>query len=109
VRIGSYKKPLADYDAVEREIWTKLKSVAFETTQCRSYLTIDDVVQLLDVDAYYRLTGKRRPNTGQRVVEELSADRLVVQDDAGDYSVANLGAILFAKNLDTMDLGRKQP
>ncbi len=68
-----------------------------------------DVVQLIDTQAYFDRIGLPYPAERRSVLERFAKERLVV--DKGDrYAITNLGALLFAKNLEQFDLlHRKAP
>jgi len=107
IRIGSLKKPLKDYPEKERELWQVLNASRFEQGVAKAGLEADDVLRLLDYPKYFELTGQPLPTGKTGVLERLVADGLALDGRQG-WSVTNLGAILFAKNLaDFGALGRK--
>ena len=61
--------------------------------------TADDVLVLLDYPSYFELTKQSLPNSRDVILEKLEQDRLIEKEQGGFYSVKNLGALLFAKNL----------
>jgi ATP-dependent DNA helicase RecG len=68
-----------------------------------------DVVQLLDTQSYFDLMKLPYPADRAGVLDRLERDKLLTHDH-GEWSVTNLGAILFAKRLDEFDLlVRKAP
>ena len=68
-----------------------------------------DVVQLIETQTYFDRVGLPYPAERRSVLERFAKERLVV--DKGDrYAITNLGALLFAKNLEQFDLlHRKAP
>jgi len=107
IRIGSLNKPLKAYPEKERALWQVLNASRFEQGIAKAGLTADDVLRLLDYPKYFELTGQPLPSGKAGVLERLAADALAV-DGRDGWSVTNLGAILFAKNLaDFGALGRK--
>lgn len=107
IRIGSLKKPLKDYPEKERELWQVLNASRFEQGIAKAGLEADDVLRLLDYPRYFELTGQPLPSGKAGLLERLVADGLAV-DGRDGWSVTNMGAILFAKNLtDFGALGRK--
>jgi ATP-dependent DNA helicase RecG len=75
----------------------------------REYCSSSDVIQLLDTQGYFDLLQMPYPVDRGGVLERLEREKLIVPDGA-DYSITNLGAILFAKRLDEFsDLARKAP
>lgn len=107
IRIGSLKKPLKAYPEKERELWQVLNASCFEQGLAKAGIDADDVLRLLDYPKYFELTGQPLPSNKEGILARLVADGLIV-DGLPGWSVTNLGAILFAKNLgDFGALGRK--
>lgn len=57
-----------------------------------------DVIQLLDTQAFFDLMNLPYPTHQQSVIERLIAERLI-QETAAGFSILNIGALLLAKNL----------
>lgn len=75
----------------------------------RSNLSGQDVVGLLDTQAYFELRKLAYPTTQEGVLERLQQDRLVERDSSG-FAIKRLGAILLAKRLSSFDdVARKAP
>ncbi|PIE25137.1 MAG: MloB [Planctomycetota bacterium] len=67
------------------------------------------VIDLLDTQAYFELLQLPYPSTQDAVIERLVADRLVVRR-AGSFSILRLAALTLAKRLtDFPELHRKAP
>lgn len=72
-------------------------------------VSADDVVRLLDTQGYFDLVKMPYPAERAGVLERLASERLITPRE-GLYDITNLGALLFAKNLDDFDgLARKAP
>jgi len=70
-------------------------------------LSGQDVIQLLDTQAYFDLLNLPYPTDQQGVLEFLKTERLI-QEVAGNYSILNMGAVLLAKKLGNFpSVGRK--
>lgn len=68
-----------------------------------------DVVQLLDTPVYFELVGLPYPAERRGVLERFVKEKLLL-DKGNQYAITNLGALLFAKNLEQFDLlHRKAP
>lgn len=107
IRVASLNKPLKNYPEKERELWQVLNASRFEQGIAQAGLDADDVLRLLDYPKYFELTGQPLPSGKQGVLDRLVADGLAVDGRQG-WSVTNMGAVLFAKNLgDFGALGRK--
>ena len=59
----------------------------------------EDIIRLLQVDAYFTLLKIPQPMEKDAVVHYLKEDGIIQKQDNGLYSITNLGAILFAKDL----------
>ncbi len=69
----------------------------------------DKVVQLLDTQGYFDLLRLPYPINRAGVLERLEGEKLI-QRQGGRWTITHLGAILFAKKLDSFDgLGRRAP
>lgn len=72
-------------------------------------VSADDVVRLLDTQGYFDLVKMHYPAERAGVLERFASERLITPRE-GLYDITNLGALLFAKNLDDFDgLARKAP
>lgn len=69
----------------------------------------EKVVQVLDTQSYFDLLHLPYPATREAVLERFASDRLI-ERSGGGWSITNLGALLFAKKLESFDrLARKAP
>lgn len=69
----------------------------------------DEVVSLLDTQAYFDLLNLPYPSTRGAVLERFAGQKLIAAQGEG-WTITNLGAILFAKRLDSFgSLARKAP
>lgn len=72
-------------------------------------VSADAVVRLLDTQGYFDLVKMPYPAERAGVLERFASEKLIVPRE-GLYDITNLGALLFAKNLDDFDgLARKAP
>ena len=70
-------------------------------------LTAEQVVELMDTQAFFTLMEKPYPTTQKAVLEQLLAERLIDRAPEG-YSIRRMGAILLARRLtDFQDVSRK--
>lgn len=69
----------------------------------------EKVVQVLDTQSYFDLLHLPYPATREAVLERFASERLI-ERSGGSWTITNLGAILFAKKLESFDrLARKAP
>ena len=62
----------------------------------------DKVIQLLDTQSYFDLLHQPYPTSRDAVLRRFESERLICRD-GGSWAIANLGAVLFAKNLGRFD------
>ena len=103
VRVGSYRKQLKDHPQIERELWRVFERTPFEDLVAREQASSVEVVELLDVDAYYRLLGRQAPASFDRQLDVLAVDRMIVRNTAGSWDVTNLGALVLARQIEAFD------
>ena len=98
---------LKDYPEKERKLWQRPSS-EFEQEFTLQSVKAADVVALLDTQAIFDLLLKiPYPTTQEGVIEKLLAEKFIQQSN-GHYHITNLGALLFAKDLNKFDnLSRK--
>lgn len=108
IRVGSNKKKLKDHTEKERALWAIFARTTFEQGVAKHGQTGEQVLTLLDYPAYFDLTKQPLPNGKAGILERFAAENLITPQAADQYDIRNLGAVLFAKNLDEFGpLGRK--
>ena len=101
IRVGSYKKKLKDFPEKERTLWRIFDSVPFESSFAADHVSSADVLNLLDFPAYFELMSRDLPTNARAILADLEADNLILSNGAGKWDITNLGAVLFAKRLET--------
>ncbi len=99
VRIGSTTHRLSDHPERLKALWAKLQSYAWETGLAADFLSGDEVLERLDYVKYFAMTGQPLPDNRKGIFDKLAADNLICIDVGGHWSITNLGAITFAKQL----------
>lgn len=108
IRIGSYKKNLKDYPEKERKLWEMFQIVPFEKGIARESLTDEQVLQELDYVSYFQLIEQSPPDNRLSIIQRLKAEGIIKEIVLGRYAITNIGAILFAIDLEKFGrLGRK--
>ena len=75
----------------------------------RAGVSPDEVIELLDTQSYFDLLKLPYPTTRNAVLDRFNQERLISSSGTA-FAISNLGALLFAKQLDRFDgLGRKGP
>ncbi|ACL03414.1 putative transcriptional regulator [Desulfatibacillum aliphaticivorans] len=100
IRVGSYKKRLVDFPEIERDLWRVFDQVPFEKGIAAERVSDIDVLGLIDYSLYFDLLGLPVPDGHTAILEALENDDLIQPCEAGQWNITNLGAVLFAKNLD---------
>jgi len=109
IRIGSATPRISDYPEHYQKLINSLRSYNWEKAVAKSFVTADEIGELIDYPAYFKLTKQNLPANKKGILERLSADNLIKKDVGGHWNITNLGAILFAENLEDIDtaLSRK--
>ena len=58
------------------------------------------MLTLIDYPRYFELLSQPLPADRAKIISRLAEDGLIVKNPAGSWNIANLGAILFGKDLD---------
>ena len=107
IRIGSYTRLLKDFPDKEAKIWNRKNNIKFELQIAKEALDPSSIISLLDTQTYFDLLKLPYPSSRQGVIDKFISENLI-EKKTSKYSITNLGAILFAKNLnDFPDLKRK--
>lgn len=108
IRSGSYTKKLNEFPTFRAQLWDKLRHSLFEDVRVKIDQRYEDIIRLLQVDAYFTLLKIPQPTEKDAVIHYFNEDRIIRKQDNGLYSITNLGALLFAKDLNEFArLGRK--
>lgn len=99
IRIGSYKKKLRDFPEKERLLWQSFEVTPYEMRTAMENLTEEDVTQLLDCAAYYTLMKLPLPSNRSSMIYNMKDEEFIHEMDNGQYIITNMGALLFAKDL----------
>jgi ATP-dependent DNA helicase RecG len=107
IRIGSYKKPLDEHPERERKIWNRTNLTVFEKEPALEQVSEEDVLQLIDYPGYFDMLNMPLPDNRKAIISRLIQDRFI-ESQGASFDITNLGALLFAKNLEQFDtLSRK--
>ena len=110
IRVGASTRDLSQYPDKEAILWQKLGGRQFETSLTGQRSNLDDILQILDTQAFYKRKDMT-PIVSNRtaVADNLVASQLI-RRDRGQYAVTSLGALLLAKDLSQFaGLERKLP
>ncbi len=102
IRVGSYKKRLDDHPEREREIWRIENTPVFENCMAIDNASEEDVLQLLDYPSFFDLLKLPLPDNRRGIIERLIQEKVIIKT-SNNYQIKNIGAILFAKDLNHFD------
>ena len=101
--VGSYKKKLTDFPERERKIWQNTINSCFETKVAKTSVSADEVLDLLDYSKVFGLLHIPFPDSKCGILNKLAEEKLIVCRQSC-YDITNLGAILFATDLDKFEM-----
>lgn len=108
IRVGSYTKKINEFPVLQAQLWDKLRHEQFEDTYVMIDQQLQQVLRLLDCNAYYESLQIPTPTDQVGYAHYLEEEGIIQKQDNGLYAITNLGAILFARRLsDFQRLGRK--
>lgn len=108
IRVGSYCQKLKDHPQIEQELWRIFDTTPFEELIALECVDADTVLSVLNYPRFFELLGQPLPTDRDKILARLVDDRMIVLNPAGKWDITNLGAILFAQNLDSFrTLARK--
>ena len=108
IRVGTYTKKLRDYPEKERNLWRIFDKVHFEDGIAKKDAGSDDVLSLIDYPNYFGMLKEPLPDNRLAILKRLISDKIIIPAVGDRYDITNVGAILFAKNLNDFDrLSRK--
>jgi ATP-dependent DNA helicase RecG len=107
IRVGSYKKKLKDHHERERQLWRIFDRVPFESCVAAEMLTEHQVLSSIDYRGYLRSLGLPTPMSERAILGVLKSENLI-NASAGHWEITNLGAILFANDLNEFNSLRRK-
>ncbi len=108
IRDGSYTKKLQEYPALQAKLWGRLRDSNFEGLAAKREMSMQDALRLIDFSVYFDLRSIPQPSDTAGISHFLLEEGIIVKQDNGRFSISNMGAILFGKNMaDFSRLSRK--
>ena len=102
IRIGSITRSLKDFPEKENKLWLPPAS-EFEHEVALPHVSAQQIIDLLDTQAIFELFFRQPyPTTQQHVIEKLISKKFVLHN-GGHYHITNLGALLFAKDIEKFE------
>ena len=100
IRVGGSTRRLKNYPEKQRTLWRLFEQIIFEDRVAEEQASDDDTLHKLYYPAYFDLLERPIPDGRVAILNALQDDRLIAHCDAGGWNISNLGAVLFARNLD---------
>lgn len=100
IRVGSAKTKLKDYPQRERTLWQLLSGYRFEQDIAMPDVDEDTTLSLLDYPAYFDVFSQPLPPDRDAILRRFMDEKIVLHGVHGGFDITNLGAILFAKDLE---------
>lgn len=100
IRVGTYNKRLSEHPEKEKLLWRSFERESFETAIAAYDLTGYEVLESIRAKSYLRLSQQQALENQEILLERLADDGLIKRSDIGTYHITNLGAILFARNIE---------
>ena len=99
IRIGEHIKTLRDFPEHERALWFATGRYKFESAVALAHQSGEDVIAKLDVNAYFKMSKMEVPKSRREMMRHLCEHNFIKEDMEGGYDITNLGAILFAQDI----------
>ena len=98
IRVATITRNLNEFPEKARKIWKKGPVKVFEERIAKKDLGADDIISLLDTQLYFDFLHIPYPSYRSGVLERFISEEFITKNQTS-YSITNLGAILFAKDL----------
>lgn len=103
IRHGSTKRFLSDFPEKERKLWLSFENKPYELSITKENLNSSEITELLDCASFYTLMKLPLPSTRKAIMHDMTDYEFIKVMDNGNYKITNMGALLFAKNLNKFD------
>ncbi len=103
IRIGTNKKKLKEYPNKERALWAAFDTTPFELRNAKNDVPLNEVINLLSASGYYEKMGIVLPQNSNKILDDFINEKFIKRNDAGNYDISNLGALLVAKDLNNFE------
>ena len=103
IRVGSYRKKLKEFPEKERKLWRSFEIRPYETLPAKENVDADTITKLLDIGAFYTRMNLPIPTTRDGIIHDFQEYGFIKRMDNGNYTITNMGALLFAKDIGKFD------
>ncbi len=99
IKVGTATRNLSDFPEKERLIWAKHSMLEYEIAVSDNQIYLDEILNLLDIDVYFKLINRSGNYTLEEKVKFLTRDKILINFTGDTASITNMGALLLAKDL----------
>jgi ATP-dependent DNA helicase RecG len=99
IRVGSCRQKLKTHPELEKKLWQIFETTLFEDLIAKERIDTAEVLKLIDYPAYFKLLSRPLPSDHSRILDALAEDYIIQANAGGSWDITNLGAILFAQEL----------
>lgn len=108
VRVSSITRKLSEFPEKARKIWRNSSNNLFEERIALESVSADQIISLLSTQTYFELLNLPYPTDRSGVLEKFISEKFILHNNDGSYDITNLGAILFAKDLNQFELLKRK-
>jgi len=99
IHIETITRKLHDFPELEKQFWVQSANQNFTSELSVENILPEDVISLLDTQAYFDFFEIPYPTKRESVLDKLISEDFIRRNSFGKYSITNLGGLLFAKDL----------
>lgn len=103
IRIGSNLKSLVEFKEKEAELWRKFDKTPAELRTASENKTSQDILNMLNYQVYYESLDSYVPANADKILNDLQNEKFIKPNDAGNWDITVLGALMAGKNLKHFD------
>lgn len=87
---------------------SRTANIKYEEEIAKHNCNKDEIITFLDYNSYFRMMKLNLPESKNGIIQKLEQEKFIVQNSGYNYSITNLGALLFANDINKFDhLNRK--
>lgn len=103
IRVGSITRKLNEFPEKARKIWKNSTNNVFEARIIKENISASEIIELMDSQSYFELMKLPYPSNREGVLEKFCSEKFILANQDGSFDITNLGALLFAKNLENFE------
>lgn len=108
MRKGSHTQKVKSGSTDEHELWNHIQKQDFEKQIALEGLSPEEVFELLDVNRYFDTADIPRPTSLDAALHYFETEHLAFLQDDGLVAITNMGALLFAHDLEKFPSVRRK-